>query len=370
MTTFPNLSLVLPTRGPSGSGHWADVIDADLALIDAHDHQPGRGLPIRSAAIAIDGDVSFGTSWAVTALNRASFSSVAAPSTNKSLFVADGTGGLTANELYFRNNGGTNVKLTNGAALNVGAFVGGIGGDYTTVGAQLNYDDSQKRYTLKEGTVDSNGWARAACGGLRLFEFNTTETIYIEQLAPAALAGTYAMTWPTALPGSQQIVQVDSAGQISFSNALATNQSITVSGTGSYKHGTKTLILSTYDFWSASTIARTPSGISASPVATNTGFSITLPAGKRILEIRVFIQDSATGPTTYNFTFDSLTSTGTHTTIGTSNTSSGSGGNQTLTLSSLTTTMAASTSYSVSIVNVAGSGASKIYGAEVNYDEP
>lgn len=248
MTTYPNIGLVLPTRGAPGSGHWADVLDSNTALLDAHDHQSGRGLPIRSAALTIDGNVSFNTSWAITALNRVTFASVAAPAVNKSVWVADGTGGTTANELYWTTNTGANVKLTSGTTLNVGAFVGGIGGDYTSVGAQLNYDDAGKRYTLKEGTGDANGWARVACGGLRLIEFNTTETVFVGQVAPAALAVSYTMTWPTALPGSTLLQQVDNTGQIIWSNTVQavtfdTNQNVTLQGTGEIKHGNRTLTL-------------------------------------------------------------------------------------------------------------------------------
>src|SRR4051812_37040389 len=205
MTTYPNLSLELPARGPTGSGHWSDVLDGNFQRIDSHDHQPGKGLRIRSLALNIDGDVSFGSSWAVAALNRASFSAVAPPTVNRSVFVSDGTGGLTANELYWRSNAGAQVKLTSGSTLNVAAFVGGIGGDYQEVAAVEAYDDAAKRYTFKEGTAESNGWAKLQAGTLRLSEFNTTETVFVEQACPAALASSYTMTWPTALPGSQAL---------------------------------------------------------------------------------------------------------------------------------------------------------------------
>lgn len=244
MTTYPNMNLTLPTRGAPGSGHWADVLDVNLANIDNHNHSgSGRGLQLGASALAIDGDVSFNTSWAVTALNRTTYASVPPPGVNKSTWVADGTGGTTAGELYWTSALGANVKMTNAGTLNVGAFVGGIGGDYQSVGAQLNYDDSAKRYTLKEGTVDSNHWARAACGGLRLFEFNTGNSVYVEQLCPAGIAGTYAITWPLALPGSQVLQQVDATGQVIWSNTLANNANLTLAGTGEVKHGNRTLAI-------------------------------------------------------------------------------------------------------------------------------
>src|SRR5256885_15844502 len=146
MTTLPNMGLILPTRGAPGSGHWADTVDADLALMDAHNHQSGRGLPINSAALAIDGDVSFGSLWAVTNMQRVSFAAVTAlAANNKSLFVS-----LADNELYWRSNAGSNVKLTAANALNVAAFVGGIGGVFISVSEGGNYHDGHKLDTVKE----------------------------------------------------------------------------------------------------------------------------------------------------------------------------------------------------------------------------
>src|SRR5256885_6466039 len=170
MTTLPNMGLILPTRGAPGSGHWADTVDADLALMDAHNHQSGRGLPINSAALAIDGDVSFGSLWAVTNMQRVSFAAVTAlAANNKSLFVS-----LADNELYWRSNAGSNVKLTAANALNVAAFVGGIGGDYTSVSAAENYDDANKRYTFKQG--GGSNWAKLQGGGVRLRRVRTAPT--------------------------------------------------------------------------------------------------------------------------------------------------------------------------------------------------
>lgn len=253
-TVLPNMGLTLPTRGSAGAGVWDDTIDANLHLEDEHDHSSGKGLRITPAAMNINADLPFSSLYAPTQLHRLSFSAIAAGaltgSHNKSLFVSDGTSGLSANELYWRTSAGNNVKLTSGNSLNVSAFVGGIGGDYQSVTAQLDFDDSQKRYTFKEGTSDSHGWARLAAGGLRLIEFNTTESVYVGQNCPAGLASTYDMTWPTALPGAAgALVQLDNTGQISFANTgvngvtLASNTSVTISGTGEYKHGNMTLTI-------------------------------------------------------------------------------------------------------------------------------
>lgn len=220
MTTLPNMGLVLPTRGPAGAGTWDDTVDANYGREDEHNHTTGRGLPITSAAITVDADISFGSAWAPTNLQRIQFASVEPlAGNNKSLFVADGTGGSTAGELYWRSNAGSNVKLTSGASLNVAAFTGGIGGDYASVGAAVAFDDSGDRYTFKQQSPGS--WARLASGDLRLFETGTTESVFVGLAAPAALAGSYTITLPLTAPASTAIVQMSSAGILTASNDVA-----------------------------------------------------------------------------------------------------------------------------------------------------
>jgi hypothetical protein len=237
MTTFPNMGLTLPTRGAPGSGIWGDTDDANWAKVDAHDHSSGKGLPIPVAGLNINADLPFSSLWAPTQLHRVQFSAIAAggltAGQRTSLFVSDGTSGLVANELYWHNSAGNKVQFTSGNTLNFAAFVGGIGGDYTSVGATLNYVDAQKAYEFREGTGDSNRWARLRSGDLRLFPFNGAGSIFVGQAAPAAIAGSYTMTWPLALPGAQSLLQVDNIGQLSFSTTTPTlTGGIVVTGGG------------------------------------------------------------------------------------------------------------------------------------------
>jgi hypothetical protein len=211
MPTLPNMGLITPTLG-GDSGTWDDKINAAFALVDAHDHTAGKGVPITVAALDIDDDLPMG-GFAVTSLGKVSFSTIAAPTTgSKNLFVS-----TADNELYWRTNAGVNVKLTSGASINT-TLVGGIVGDYATVGAVVAYDDANKRYTLKTQT---NTWARLATGPVRVYEYNTNETVYVELAAPAALAASYTVTLPLAPPASTLAVQMSAAGVLSTSNTFS-----------------------------------------------------------------------------------------------------------------------------------------------------
>lgn len=390
MTTLPNMGLVLPTRGSSGSGHWADTLDQNLSRLDNHDHSADSGARVPTAGISINADLSFNSAWAATALNRVTFSSVAPVAANKSLFVSS-----TDDELYWRSAAGANVKVTDASSLNVAAFTGGFGGDYTAVSAEAAYDDANLRYTFKQG--GGLLWARMASGEVRILETSSSESVYVGLAAPAALAGSFTLTLPLVLPGTTTPLQLTSAGVITtsdtFANAVtfsstatatglitatagataAANQHFTVSGTGLFKHGTKTLSIASSAFNASSvTVTNAPAGCVTFSTASSADVyaSITLPVGARILAIRCFIKDDSSSPTKVQATFISLTSAGTATSIASSAVSAGTSTNQTLTISPAATTIASSTGYSVRLRITTGTDLITVYSAEVDYDQP
>ncbi len=211
MPTLPNMTLITPTLG-ADRGVWDDKINACFGLIDEHDHTAGKGLAIVSAAIDIDADLPM-NGYSLTTLGKLSFSVITAPSTGSlNLFV-----NTSDNELYWRTSAGANVKLTSGTSINT-TLVGGIVGDYTSVSAQVAFDGANGRYTFKQNSA--TGWAKVACGDVRIYEAGTSESVYVGLKAPSALAASYDITWPLAVPGSQLAMQMSTAGVVSLSNTF------------------------------------------------------------------------------------------------------------------------------------------------------
>lgn len=257
MAVLPNISIVTPTLGGS-SGQWDDLLNSALALIDAHDHSSGKGVAINSDAITIDANLSI-AGYALTSVGKVAFSAITAPVSGAvTLFV-----NTSDNELYWRTNAGTNVKLTSGTTLNV-SLIGGIAGDYTSVSAQVAFDDANDRYTFKQNSA--TGWARLASGEVRIYETGTSESVYVGHAAAAALAASYTVTWPAALPGSTALVQVSSTGIVSFSNTVAS----AITATDYKISSDRTLILSGAAF------IQTGTGGGAHSFSTGTGGYWTL----------------------------------------------------------------------------------------------
>lgn len=355
MTTLPNTGMTLPVRGAPGAGAWGDTLDANLAIIDAMDHSPGHGPLVPTSGLNINADLPFSALYAPTQLHRVQFSAIAGGSLtnpqNLSLFVSDGTGGLSANELYYRTSAGNHIKLTSGSTLNVAAFVGGIGGDYTSVSALLDYNDSNKEYRHRQG--GGTAWARITGGGLRLIEFGTTETVYVEQLCPAGLASSYAVTWPLALPAATKALRVDASGVGTFAVPTYTiPQQVLGVGTGAITLGTTVPVGTTF------------SGAGNGHMTTLEGLTV----GERIVAVRARVLDNVTGPTKLELRLYSSLNGAAPTLIATSAASSGGGTSQTISVTGLTTVIASTTLYFTTVTFNTGSANSVVQTLEVDCD--
>jgi hypothetical protein len=288
----PHMGLTLPVDHNTND-LWGNVLNQAMGLVDAHRHLPGEGRQVPSDGINIDKALPF-NGFRATTLGGLSFSSAANPAVNKSLWVADGTGGTTANELYWRNNTGFQVQLTSGTTLNL-AFVGGIVDDYASVGALLGYDDGLKRYTFKQGTADLFGFARLHSGPVRISPFAATGGgSYVEHAVNGAIVTPYTVTWPVAVPATTAIAQVDNTGAVSFSNTIVNdvtmtaNKSITLSGTGDVKHGARTMQLSTVGAVLMSGVAaRNNDGSVTSTASATLGWELPFRTGDRITSLTI-----------------------------------------------------------------------------------
>lgn len=230
-TTTPFMGLALPDDHGSADV-WDTLLDAVFAKLDAHDHSPGNGALVPVAGLNVNANVqlaSAGVHYAMyDALAFDFFPSAPSAMTSfaGALFMSSAN-----NELYWRTAAGANVQLTNGAALNVAAFTGGIGGDYTAVGALESYDDATHRYLFQQ-QGSPRPWAGLAAGNVDIYQQAASIVNRVRLQSPAALAASYALTLFAALPASAALVTVDNAGVMRVDGVLGANQNLTLSGTG------------------------------------------------------------------------------------------------------------------------------------------
>jgi hypothetical protein len=281
----PSMGLTLPTIDGS-PGTWDVILNQALTVIDGHTHQIGSGERITPAALSINADLTF-AGFAATNLKAIVFTAQASYATSKALWVNSAN-----DDLYYRR-AGTDYRLTLNGALNV-AIAGGIAGDYAAASASLYYDDAAEAYRFLEAAPAPNDWSRVLCGDLDLYEHASGIANRVRLSSPAALAASYALTFPAAVPGSTQLVQVSSAGVMTFSNTIVNDitmtagEHITLSGGGEIKHGDRVLLVSPYEFVSdgtftvGSAVTFADSGYIVSGAAARCAIPVKLTAGDRI----------------------------------------------------------------------------------------
>lgn len=317
-----NMALTLPTED-SDAGNWDQYINDAFAVVDVHDHSTGRGVKVKTAGIQINADLTYssgGSYYAITAAKAVQLQPQAAASVTSysgAIFVNS-----SDNELYWRNTSGTLVKLTSGTTINASS-IGGIGGDYGTVGATVDYVDASDIYRFRQQIgAGVYQFARIAAADIDFYEYQASGTSPVPSnrvriKSPTALAASYDLTLLTALPGSTSLAQVSAAGALSASNTVANavtlsggiannvtltlgataavNQHFTVSGTGSYKHGAVSIAIPACEFSPAATAANYAAGTIpefdggqwsfAATTSVKILAAVPLPVGKRITGI-------------------------------------------------------------------------------------
>ena len=203
------MSLVLPDLG-ADIGTWDDKLNTLLALVDLHDHSTGKGVKVTPTGMNINADLSLIGTSAITNAKAVQFTAAASYTVARSLFVLS-----SDNELYWRTNGGTNVKITSGNTLNL-SLVGGIYGDYSSTSAKIYYEDAGKRYKMLQSGPAPDFWASVDCGDLKLYEKASAISNAVTLKSPATLAASYSLTMPAAVPATASLIQSSTAGVLSF----------------------------------------------------------------------------------------------------------------------------------------------------------
>lgn len=217
------MGLQLPQIGGSQDS-WGTILGVVFQLLENHSHESGKGVPIPSSALGINGDTNW-ASYALTAAKAITFTEVATSamtSYSDALYVDSATHNLT-----FKNNVGVPVVLTSGNTINM-SLIGGWSGDFSSVAASADYVDSIHTFGLHQqigGGVRQYG--KLATSDVSLFEFKANPATGVPVNAvtlksPASLAAPYSVTWLAALPGATSALQLSSAGVMTASNTFAT----------------------------------------------------------------------------------------------------------------------------------------------------
>jgi len=198
--TTPNMNLTLPVVSQTPGPTWASEINADLTIIDSHNHA-GVGALVPVAGLDIDSDLSLAT-HALTDATKVVLLNQVSNSTANSVYQSGGN-------LYWMNNASQPVLITSGNALAVGS-TGNIGGLPDGLAA-VNYDDLVFAYRF----LDSAGANAGLVAGPVVCNRLTVDSVTLD--TPVGV-GTYQLTVASSLPANTSFLTCTSVGQIGYTS--------------------------------------------------------------------------------------------------------------------------------------------------------
>ncbi len=194
----PNMSLPVSTIGTDSGLIWEQNLNTSLGLIDAHDHTPGRGVPITPAALNITSDLDF-QGHSATNIYGLFFSGSASSSATGALYTAPSSGG-GINDLFYNDFAGNVIQITKaGGVDSIASSIPGesyAGGTFTWVQGAVS--TTPANFDIGSVTIRPN-------------TAGTTNGVVIS--ANAAIASQYNFVLPL-LPVSTSFMAIDSSGNI------------------------------------------------------------------------------------------------------------------------------------------------------------
>jgi len=211
------MNLVVSTIGVDSGLLWETNLNADLSLIDQHNHSPGYGVQINPAGININADFPI-NNHALTSVGSSVFQQQTSLATLNALFV--GTDG----NLYFNDGAGDpSIKITAGGVVN--ATASGIASGTATASFVSSV-------LVVNAAVNTPANIQA---GSILLGNNVVGSKFLTLSPPAAMAANYTLTLP-ALPIVTSIMTLDPAGNMVAGNVVDNSTIQFVSGILSVKN--------------------------------------------------------------------------------------------------------------------------------------
>lgn len=296
MGSYGNMDDVdIPVASTTPGPDYAEQVSATLQVL-----YDVLNVAVTPAGMSIDDDLDMKVAAVYSALLNAErvtlenkSSALNASTFPISLYMVDG-------ELYFNDNAGNQVQITDGGAVNASALAGITGSGYGSSGVEVNWDSANSVYRLRDGT-GTNDFADVAVDDVLLND-GSGNTVTVG--APS-ISSDYTLTLPTAVPGSTSLVTMSSGGALATSRDPSVD---TVTTTGNIVVGddltvTNDLVVSNGDVTLTSGNLSVSSGtLSATDVKYQSAQTLLLPGHSALLTGN----SSNTGATSGYVTLDNI----------------------------------------------------------------
>lgn len=214
-TPTPSMNLLLPNVGQELGPQYAIDINAALTRIDSHTHLEGYGVPIVTAAINLNADLSFATGGApvnAVSVRSVQFATQVSALSSPDLACAYSVG--SNGDLYWNDLNGNQIALTANGQINITGTQLGIQG--LVAPASAVYSPGSGTFTFQSDTGPN--YAAMEHGPIVIHDTATGSNGILIQ-SPTSLAAGYNITLPTSLPASTLPMFLGPAGNGQISTA-------------------------------------------------------------------------------------------------------------------------------------------------------
>lgn len=363
------LAITLPTiNGVATEAEAATRINACFSTIKSRLEQK-----VSPASMDINADLSFlsGASYfGAKDLQRVAW-------TNLSAALAAGTFPYTAftlnGNLYYNDGSGNQIQITAGGVVNIAGSGGITGAGYGagTPLVEVNWDSVNNKYKFFGTGTSPNHYAALECDDVLLRDGSGNSVRFGTQ----AMGADYTMLLPSAVPGANSVVVMETGGNLSHTTApaaltLAAGGHVTISGAGRFKHGTLVHLISpaaAIGVATVGTVAFSPTlgSWSFTNVAASVAYPLPFIVGHRLITVSLHCSFSTADTKTLRLR--KIDSTGTVTTVQSLTTTSATGWASRVFNFNDTTFATGETYY---LVFEPGHASDLVAGAEASYDLP
>lgn len=203
-TITPNMNLVVPTVGVDPGPDWANNVNADLNIIDSHNHSNTQGVQITPSGLNINVDLPINVNNLTTA-RSVRFTPQASPLSGAADLGCVYESGV---DLYYNDGAGNQVRITQS-----GSVTGATGTISGLPSGTASASFSGTTFTFQSATSTP---ANMAVGPL-IIGRNVASSPTITIAPNSSIVTNYSFTLPAAVPSAGSAVLLsDTSGNISF----------------------------------------------------------------------------------------------------------------------------------------------------------
>lgn len=209
-TLSPNMNLIVPGVGSEPGPTWANDLNADLGILDQHNHAAGQGVQVTPDGLDINRDLTINGNNLIDARSIRFVSQAGIPGVAPDLGIIY----VSGNELVYNDENGNVVPITNNGSVNSGAgsITGLPSGTASASYSSLNQTFIWQSSTSTPANMDF---------GSAILRNILPNSKGLTLSPPSSLAADYSIVFPL-LPITTSFVTIDPSGNMGTTTNIGT----------------------------------------------------------------------------------------------------------------------------------------------------